>query len=226
MRSDQTPFATGWYGQGLANVRPRISTYGKYQYDQLPPLPFEFRGNFAWLARQPAHGYSIASERPAENAEALVAVLKDATKRGLTLPPEFLAFFRALDLQERVRSCTDCLLDLSPVCVPSPLGKRGFLLRFLADSQGCIFWYLYLEPGTADHCVVASPDFYGSEAEKWRTEPPEPRQIIFVEEFFERFICRFWLENEIWFSGYEKSPMLAEGRQYLENYGRSAQPDE
>jgi hypothetical protein len=226
MQSDQTPFPTGWYGQGLANVRPRISTYGRYPHEQLPALPFEFRGDFAWLARRPAHGYSIASEKPTENADALVAVLNDASERRLTLPPEFLAFFRAPDLQERVRSCTDCLLDLSPVLVPSPVGEGGFLLRFLADSQGCIFWYLYLEPGTTDHCVVASPDFYGSQDEQWRTEPPDPDQIIFCEESFERFVGRFWLENEIWFSGYEKLPMLVEGRQYLENYRRPDRPPE
>jgi len=225
MQSNRTPFATGWYAQGLANVRPRVGTYGRYRHDQLPALPFKFHGDFAWLAGQPVHGYSIASERPAENAAALVEVLRDASKHRLSLPPEFVAFFRTPDLQERVRSCTDCLLDLSPVLIASPVGKGGFLLRFLADSQGCIFWYLYLERGNTDHCVVASPDFYGSEAEQWRTEPPEPKKIIFVEESFERFVCRFWLENEIWFSGYEKTPMLAEGRQYLERYSGSASHD-
>jgi hypothetical protein len=128
-------------------------------------------------------------------------------------------FFRSPELQKRIRSCTDCFLDLSPACIPSPLAD-GFLLRFLADSQGCIFWYLYLLPGTIDHCVVASPDFYGAQAEQWQ-ETPDPDQIIFCEESLERFLCRFWLENEIWYCGYEKRPLFAEGRQYLDSYGRS-----
>jgi hypothetical protein len=44
-------------------------------------------------------------------------------------------------LQERIRSNTDCYLDLYYEPLRSPLGG-GYLVRFLADSQGCIFWYL------------------------------------------------------------------------------------
>jgi hypothetical protein len=179
------------------------------------------RGDFAWLRRQPARTDNIAREKAAENVEALSALTQHATDRGLVLPPEFIEFFRSADLQHRVRSCTDCFLDLSPVFVPSPVAE-GSLLRFLADSQGCIFWYLYQIPGSSDHCVVASPDFYGTEAEQWQEEPPDPNQIIFCEESFERFLCRFWLENEIWYCDYEKRPLFAEGRQYLDRYGRSA----
>jgi hypothetical protein len=202
------------------DVRPRVGTYGRYPYNDLPALPFDLRGDFGWLLRQPCRGDSIAREKAAENAESLAPLLKDAGKRGLTLPPEFIAFFRTTDLQHRVRSSTDCFLDLTPVLVASPVAD-GFLVRFLADSQGCIFWYLYQLPGSVDHCVVASPDFYGTDAEQWQTEPPDPDQITFCEESFERFMCRFWLENEIWYSGYEKNPLSAEGRRYLDSYGRS-----
>lgn len=221
MRADETPFPVGWWGQGLDDVRPDVGTYGRYPHADLPPLPFEMRADFAWLRAQPARADNIAREKPAENAAALQALPQEAAARGLTLPPEFVEFFRSPELQDRIRSCTDCFLDLSPVFVPSPVAD-GFLLRFLADSQGCIFWYIYLLPGSSGHCVVASPDFYGAEAEQWQEEPPDPDQIIFCEESFERFLCRFWLENEIWYCGYEKRPVFAEGRRYLESYGRSA----
>ena len=218
MQSRDTPFPTGWWGQELPHVRPRVSTYGRYEYDGLPPLPFELRGDLAWLAVQAQHDHNIAIEKLAENALALDAVLKVSASRGLILPNEFIRFFQSADLQRRVRSCTNCFLDLSPAFVPSPLDD-GRLLRFLADSQGCLFWYLYQNSGGADHCIVATPDFYGAEAGQWQTEPPDPSQIIFCEASFEEFLCRFWLENEIWYCNYEKRPVFAEGARYLAQYG-------
>jgi hypothetical protein len=149
-----------------------------------------------------------------------LALPRDAARRGVILPTEFVEFFSSPDLQHRIRSCTDCFLDLAPAFVSSPVAD-GFLLRFLADSQGCLFWYLYLLPGSPNHCVVASPNLYGAdESEQWQEGPPDPDQIIFCEESIERFLCRFWLENEIWYSGYEKRPLLPEGHRYLESYGR------
>jgi hypothetical protein len=221
MRVDETPFPPGWWGQGLADVRPKVGTYGRYPQRNLPPLPFELRGDFAWLGDQKSRTGNIAREKRAENAEALSALPRDAAGKGLILPTEFLEFQRSPDLQRRIRSCADCFLDLSPVFVASPIAD-GFLLRFLADSQGCLFWYLYVRPGTSDHCVVASPDFFGVGAEQWRDAPPDPEQIVFCEESFERFLCRFWLENEIWYCDYEKRPLFAVGRRYLESYGGTA----
>jgi hypothetical protein len=220
MQVDETPFPAGWLGQGLKGVRPDVGTYGQYPCENLPPLPIDFRGDFEWLRRQPAHDQSIAGGMPAENVKALAALIQDAAKRGATLPPEFVQFFRSPELQQRVRSCTDCYLNLSPACAPSPLAD-GFLIRFLADSQGCVFWYLYQRPGSAAHCVVASPDFYGAPAEQWSDDPPDPDQIVFCEESFERFLCRFWLENEIWFAEHGYRPPFVEGQRYLESYKRT-----
>ena len=92
------------------------------------------------------------------------------------------------------------------------------MIRFLADSQGCVFWYLYLTSDGADHAVVSSPGFYGADVEQWQEDPPDPSEIVFCAESFEEFICRFWLENEIWFVGYENTPMPEIGRQYIERY--------
>jgi hypothetical protein len=220
MRVDETPFPAGWWGQGLDGVRPDVGTYGRYSHQGLPSLPFEMRGDFGWLAQRPVYDHNIGREKPAENAEALAALLSDASSRGLTVPAEFIKFFGAPMLQHRIRSCTDCFLDLSAVFVPSPVAD-GFLLRFLADSQGCIFWYLYQLAKRSDACVVASTDFYGADAELWQEEAPDPDEIIFCEESFERFMCRFWLENEIWYSDYEKRPLLVEGARYLESYRRA-----
>ena len=73
-------------------------------------------------------------------------------------------------MQARIRSTTDCFIDICSEAVQAPIGG-GFLVRFLADSQCCLFWYLYLTANGSDHAVVASHGFYGTEAEQWQEEP-------------------------------------------------------
>jgi len=124
---------------------------------------------------------------------------------GLALPPAFTKFFENPSLHDRICSVTDCYLDLCPELIRSPLGG-GHLVRFLADSQGCLFWYLYVSGDGSDHAVVCSPDFYGIESEQWQEKEPNPADIVFCAETFEGFLCRFWLENQIWHAWYERTP--------------------
>ena len=218
LKQEGTPFRPGWWGTELPGGRPRVGTYGLYPHQNLPPLPFDFQGDFAWLASQPTHKNHIAGEKSAENKSALAKLLS-AQADGVHRPPNALVkFFSVPELQRRIRSCTDCYLDLSSAFVPCP-NVDGFLLRFLADSQGCVFWYVFRPAAADDHCVVASPDFYGTEDEQWDSQSPDPAQIIFCEQSFERFLCRFWLENEIWYADHEKRPMMPLGQKYLEFYG-------
>jgi hypothetical protein len=242
LRDDQTPFSSGWWGPELGRVRPRVGTYGCYPKSELPPLPFDLRGDFSWLKPQSLRKDHIARQKESANEAALFHLVRDVSRLGapppaeslpfappydveprhrVEFPADFLLFFRSADLQRRIRSCTDCFLDLCPALVPSPVAE-GYLVRFLADSQSCIFWYVYLNPANSGHCVVASPDFYGTAEEQWQETPPDPSLIVFSEESFEAFICRFWLENEIWYCDYENRPLFPEGRQYLERYGKTS----
>jgi hypothetical protein len=175
------------------------------------------RGDFDWLAAAHPHKAHIGIEKAIENAQALVALYKASDTLGLCLPAEFIKFMETPSLQERIRSNTDCFLDLCSSPISSPLGK-GYLIRFLADSQACVFWYLYLTEDGEDHAVVSSPGFYGTEAEQWQDEQPDPRDIVFSAESFEIFLGRFWLENEIWFAEYENTPMPEIGIAYIEQY--------
>jgi hypothetical protein len=68
--------------------------------------------------------------------------------------------------------------------------------------------------------VVASPGFYGTEEEQWQDEERDPADIVFGAESFEAFMCRFWLENEIWFAVWKRTPMLDVGLAYVEQYRR------
>jgi hypothetical protein len=206
---------------GLADVRPWVGTYGRYDFAQLPPLPFHLSGSLDWLAEAPRHSDNVGEQRSKENAAAFIQLQSICELKGIRLPATFAKLFSTPSLQQRIRSNTLCFLDLCPSVVPSPVG-RGNLIRFLADSQGCIFWYVYLNEDGSDHAIVSSPDFYGTEAEQWNDEVPDPSAISFSAECFESFLCRFWLENEIWLAEYEKTPMPEAGRTYIEQYRRGA----
>lgn len=225
MHQDKSPFPAYWWGigledAGLESVRPDVGTYGLYEHAPLPPLPFELHGDFDWLASAPPHASNIGIEKATENAQALIALRQAAAILWLRLPAEFVKFMEDTSLQDRIRSNTDCYLDLCPSPVQSPVGD-GYLIRFLSDSQGCIFWYLYLTADGQDHAVVASPGFYGTDAEQWEDEEPDSSEIVFSAESFEIFLCRFWLENEIWFASYEDTPMPEVGRVYIEQYRKN-----
>jgi len=222
MQPSESPFPCNWWGieledAGLGDVRPDVGTYGGYEFNRLPALPFEMRGDFAWLAATSEIDQHIDQEKAAENIQALPRLRESLNRLDLKLPESFTTFMESTTLHARIRSSTDCFLDLCPEAVLSPIGG-GYLIRFLADSQSCIFWYLYLTADSSDHAVVASPGFYGTVDEQWQEEPPDPGEIVFSAESFEAFMCRFWLENEIWFAGFEETPMLNACQEYIERY--------
>jgi hypothetical protein len=222
MRPEETPFRPGWWGTGLEDAgleqqRPQVGTYGRYDSALLPALPFPLTGDFEWLRNAEVRSSNIGDERLRENIEALFELQQACTTLGISLPPTFIHFFETPALQSRIRSNTDCFLDLSASVTPSPVGT-GHMIRFLSDSQGCVFWYLYTSEDGLGHAVVSSADFYGPESERWSDEEPDPAQIVFAAESFEEFICRFWLENEIWFAEYEKSPLPEGGEIYIRRY--------
>ena len=233
MKPSESPFLCRWesFGledAGLADLRPRVGTYSASDFFVLPPLPFELRGDWSWLRAVKPVPSSIVSGNWEANEKALSA-LKDAVAAiELSLPDSFTQFFSQPDLADRVRSNTACFLDLS-LGVASPPTGRGYIIRFLADSQGCLFWYLYLA-ANGDHAVLSSTDYYGSPSEEecfYDGAEPEvgplarsSKRISFAAESFEAFMWRFWIENEIWFAGYEKKEMSAAGLQYVEAYRR------
>ena len=228
MKLEQSPFPPGWWSFaldtiGLQEQRPLVGTYGRYAFASLPELPVPLDGDLAWLAGSRGHEYHIGSDRAAEIPEKLSRLVEKCHAGGVSLPQSFLKLMRDADLQARIRSNTGCFLDVVDAPVPSPVGA-GALVRFLADSQGCISWYLYIPTGTLDHAIVSSPEFYDPSGERLHDGEPDYAALVFSAESFEQFICRFWIENEIWFAGYEGTPISEEGRRYLDRY-RKAPPD-
>jgi hypothetical protein len=218
VKAEDAPFPASWWGTGLASAgvaaQPDVGTYGRYSFAELPPLPFALSGDFGWLREQAAHDeWAINADGGAEET---IALLRGTCERiGLALPESFTRLMSEPALQERVRSSTACYLDLDEAPVPSPTGK-GHLVRFLADQQGCLFWYLYLTEDGTEHAVVCTDDLFGHDSEP----PAAPGEIEFCAESFEAFICRYWLENEIFFAEDEGDAMPAVAAEYIERYRR------
>lgn len=243
MKASESPFPCRWVSfdlekAGLGKVRPRSGTYARYDFSALPPLPFEFNGDWNWLRRSQPVEPNIADDTfclhkgmpPLRDRvkAALVALRAAAAVAGLQLPNSFARFFSDDALASRIRSNTDCFMDVSPGLAGAPAGGGRFV-RFLSDSQSVVFWYLYLAP-SGDHAVVSSRDFYGAaeeEEEFYGGDDDDmgrrkPDSVSFAAESFEEFMCRLWLENQIWFAASEGREMTAEGKQYVKAYLKGA----
>ena len=67
MQAGQSPFRPYWWAFGLesagVSARPDVGTYGRYEFEALPPIPRELTGDLAWLADQPTpEEWSIGTE--------------------------------------------------------------------------------------------------------------------------------------------------------------------
>ncbi|RRS01557.1 hypothetical protein [Glycomyces terrestris] len=214
MRPQDSRFRPHWWATGMSDLgveaRPDIATYGQYDFAHLPPVPFPMDGDLAWLAPRPEHErWPIVGNA----AEAVGPLAAACARRRLPLPPAFTLFMESEALQRKVRSSTACFIDLDTA--PVPVEGGGHFVRFLADQQGCLYWYLYLTEDGADHAVVCSPDYFGSEDAAVAEDLDE---VSFSAESFETFLCRTWLENEIWFASTGKGAMPDVGAEYLERY--------
>ncbi len=234
MDAARSPFARAWPGislpgLGFDSLRGDRGTYGLYGFDELPDLPEVVEGDLDWLASAPdAEAWAICEEPDPDD---MAGALRALEASGLPLPTDFVALVSSPSLQVKVRSTTGCWIDLAATARRI---DEGLLVRFLSDSQGCLFWYLFLPPG-GGHAVVASGRFYGTPEEEKSLEPDEadqladpdtkPRPLWFCAPSFSVFLRRFWLENEIGFALYADGtdavfPPLAAA--YIEAYRRRA----
>src|SRR5262245_25281035 len=116
MKPESTLFPTCWWGSGLEKaglptLRPEISTYGRYAYSRLPPVPAEAH-DLAWLDSASSHRSHIGQERADELPQAMAELHAATQTLGLALPSAFVRFIETPELQSRVRSNTDCFLDV------------------------------------------------------------------------------------------------------------------
>jgi hypothetical protein len=146
------------------------------------------------------------------------------------LPRSFVAFIESKDARARIRSCTDCYLDLADRVVPVQGG--GTLIHFLSDSQWVLHWLLYVGPAGSEAVVVTDRplgfDWAGDEEEPVRLFDPASVRAGVCAETFSEFLYRFWIENEIWFSlaspNGELQPLSSEAQDYVEHYEQAGAP--
>jgi hypothetical protein len=213
----ESPFPVGWYGTSIGGNRRHWGTYACYGPDELPPLNVPFDGTFAWLD-------TATAKRPMAIAAQLAKSLNELLKSNSPpLPPEFLHFFQNEELWSKIRSRTDCYFHLDTRAVEIP-GGLGWLIRFLSDSQSCVVWHLYLSP-SGKSGVVSSYFYKGSEYAHLPGGKPHRRDLTMCESSFERFLYRFWLEDEIGYASGKADSLPPGGREYLDFYGTQTKPN-
>lgn len=183
---------------------------------EMKELPFEINGSFDWLEKQDIHDEHIGVEKETELESRLSLLLESTDDNGILIPVEFQEFIQNKKLHSRIRSVTDCFLDLSASSLP--LADVGHFARFLSDSQGCGFWYLFSESKNKDSKVIFSTEYFDSNGMNYDVSEIEESDFAVEANSFEEFICRFWLENEILFASYDETEPPNVDEKFLELY--------
>jgi hypothetical protein len=216
------PFQSGWYSSGLGSYRPCHTTYCRIPYESLPLLPEAlFQRTLDWLTPLGSDRDPGGMEQSHSEAD-LMRIVTSAQDLHLVLPQAFIRLLSSPELMKRIPSCTDCYFSLSEKILPCPGNERGYIIRFLNDSQGCLTWYLYITP-QGEHSVLVSPVWLDILEEEQVTEEEATQHTYVCAASFEEFMYRFWIENRLWYSivwNKGQKPLTAEEQRYLAHYTR------
>ena len=168
-------------------------------------FPYRFDGSFGWLAEQPSHRHNIAAGYKRTLSRQWANILKESGRNEIRIPQAFADFITTSRLHSKIRSISDCYLSLARTFIPF---GNGHLLRFLNDSQGCAFWYLYIDSNTDQHCVVICYDYFDADDDGSQDlSIIRPKHFVYDSPSFEAWLCRYWLENEIVFAHHDRTEM-------------------
>ncbi len=169
----------------------------------LKELPQTLNGTFKWLIESPIHDLCTIGDECAKKLPVqLNSAINSAEKHEIQLPPEFVTFIRTPAWHKHLRSVTACYLNIASSVLSF---ANGYLLRFLHDQQDCAFWYLYLNADGTDHCVVTSYEFFDANNMDYEISELKETDFQIQETSFERFLAKFWIENEILFAEYDET---------------------
>ncbi len=224
----------GWWSIELPGYRdhPQMSTYSLFSYAHLPPIPEPLDDAFSWLEGEPVEERNLAENTCAFESEfSLAEIAQVLDQSSIQLPALFVTFAESVSLHRRIRSCTDCYLQLPDYPAKVHAGDDyGFLINFLSDSQWCLHWYLYLNPA-GEHLVLVSPQAYGFRSDE---EVALQQTVVNLEDepiwicapSLNEFIYRFWIENEIWYAlAWDERPLTEREQTYAEHYARFKNAD-
>ena len=222
----------GWWSIEIPEYRPHLklfSTYSLFPYDDLPPIDQELDDDFHWLKSQPRRKGSLIEGCHNDGSQSDLSKLpKIASEFDIKLPRSFKVFMASLLLHKRIRSCTDCYLDVADRAIKTAGTIDGHLIHFLSDSQWVLHWYIHID-SSGDHFVAVSSNAYGFAPEDPDEDPIalqrknevdlQEEEIWFCAPTFNEFIYRFWLENEIWFAlELDDRPLTAIEQAYVGYY--------
>ncbi len=215
----------GWWSIELPGYRPHLrgfSTYSPFSYEGLPPIREELDGNFDWLRKYPPQPYSMAEGGYAYgNALDLNKLSAIVATLDAPIPSPFLTFLHSVELHQRIRSCTDCYLEVADFAIRTIGEPQGYLIHFLSDSQMVLHWYLYVD-AVGGQFIVVSGNAYGFRDHEWSTIEGvdlAKEDAWYCSPTFVEFIYRFWIENEIWVGlKVDKRPLTPMEQAYVDHY--------
>jgi hypothetical protein len=211
-----------WMGIDLPGHRPRVSrgTYAPYAFDSLAPIELDLDDELKWLESQdPVSGSLARVEEPPPRRAATMTELVEITGSSQTaVPSAFGHFIGDATLRTRIRSATDCFLDLADFAVPVESG--GFLIHFLADSQWVFHWLLFVGTDSSQAVVASSAPYGFTDENAPHVFSQTAGDACVCAESFSEFLYRFWMENEIFFRLADAGSAQLTGlqRRYLEHY--------
>jgi hypothetical protein len=221
-----------WLSSELPGYREHptdYATYSGFAFDELPPIERSLDDELRWLLREPTVQRSLAradqvATRPATLAQLMLLLGGHSTG---ALPRSFTRFIESDEPRARIRSCTNCYLDLADFAIP--VSDGGWLIHFLSDSQWVLHWLLYSGPDGSDAVAVTDSalgfELGDDEDGTVRVFDPSTSTAAVCADSFSEFLYRFWIENEIWFNladpdRSEPRPLSDEQRRYAEHYGQ------
>jgi hypothetical protein len=218
---------TGWWSFELPYYRPHLKrgTYSLFSYQDLPSIVENLDNSFEWLKAQSIKEDSLFEGSYADGSKPdLRKLARIASETDINLPESFVTFMNSTELHQRIRSCTDCYLDVGDYAVKTKGSIEGYLLHFLSDSQWVLHWYIHTDQH-GNHFIVTSLNAYGFAFEDengnaFATEIDiQEEDIWFCAPSFTEFMYRFWLENEIWFAlAEEERPLTKTEQAYVDRY--------
>jgi hypothetical protein len=177
------------------------------------------------LASLPDRDYGSTLDSDDNKLGTLPSIQRELSQLGFELPDEFMTFITTSDLYSRIPTCTDCYLELSDVVTSLPGFPGCHVVRFMNDSQSCVLWYLLFQPA-APVRVLASGYFIERDifdAMEYLADEDTPlaynevlSDTCICAESFGEFICRFGVENMIWFATHEDAVLSPFEELYLQ----------
>ena len=223
MSIPESKIKRAWITAGQGKLWGTKGTYSSVAYEQLPSLP-PVAPSFAWMESVPDRNYGCTLDSDDNKLGSLFAIEAELKKLGFQLPEEFSTFIRDRNLQRRIPSCTACVLDLSNAVTELPGFPGSYGVRFMNDSQCCILWYLLFQPLLpvrilATACFIERDIFkameYMTEEDRLLEYGEVLKDSCICAESFGEFICRFGLENMIWYATHDGQSLSPIEQRYL-----------